>query len=80
MSYLHLIIRTEEKQVGYMGNNSNLGLTQADLKQLEMATLALEKQLASEKSDVQPKNPHIFSNLDVNFFDFADTEISYFGI
>jgi hypothetical protein len=63
-----------------MDNNSNLGLTQTDLDQLEMATSALEKQLALGARSVQSQSTHVFTNFNVDFFDFTDTEISYLGI
>jgi hypothetical protein len=63
-----------------MDNNSKLGLTQTDLNQLEMATSALEKQLVLGARSVQSQSTHVFSNLNVDFFDFKDIEISYFGV
>ena len=51
-----------------------------DLEQLAQATSALEEQFMLGAKSIQTKNPPLFINMNIDFVEFEDTDISYFGI
>jgi len=63
-----------------MNNSTTLNITQADLNQLEKDTLNLESQLVLGSKVTRTQNTPVFSSFNIDFFDFQDTEIPYFGV
>ncbi|HID36145.1 MAG TPA: hypothetical protein EYP39_02015 [Ghiorsea sp.] len=63
-----------------MTNNTTLEHVQADLEQLAQATSALEEQFMLGAKSIQTQHPPQFINMNIDFVEFEDIDISYFGI
>ncbi len=63
-----------------MNHFSTLNHYVSDFNQPEEKVDNQEQQLTLGPNSSKKQEPSVFSNLDIDFLDFEDTNISYFGV